>query len=265
MLNLGCGPRFHKDWTNVDFTSFDSNVMQHNLLKGIPFSDNTFDAVYHSHVLEHFSKNDAEGFIKECFRVLKPGGIIRIVLPDLEEMAQCYLNELKKAEEGNIDSEANYDWIMLELYDQTIRNEGGGGMAKYLAQKEIKNDAFVFSRIGEGFRTYRTHLLNEQMKQPIRNVKKKKITISRILRKIKSKIPVIEYRIGNFRLSGEIHQWMYDRYSLRRLLEKIGFIEAEKMDPFKSNISNWGKYELDVKDTIIHGPVSLFMEAKKPF
>jgi len=52
-LNIGCGGKFHKDWTNIDIVSFSPEVKSFNILKGIPFSENTFEAVYHSQVLEH--------------------------------------------------------------------------------------------------------------------------------------------------------------------------------------------------------------------
>lgn len=91
-LNVGCGGKFHKDWVNVDMTSNSKDVIVANLLKGIPFPDNSFDVVYHSQVLEHFPKEKARDFIKECFRVLKPDGIIRVVVPDLENI----VNEYKK-------------------------------------------------------------------------------------------------------------------------------------------------------------------------
>ena len=94
-LNLGCGKRYHKDWVNVDMYSDTPDVMAYNLLKGIPFSDNHFEVVYHAQVLEHSPKDDAPGFIKECFRVLKPGGVIRIVVPDLEGIVTEYLKYLK--------------------------------------------------------------------------------------------------------------------------------------------------------------------------
>lgn len=262
MLNLGCGPRFNEAWINLDFHSVHPCVKQHNLLKGIPYPDDTFDAVYHSHLLEHFSKQQAMSFIQECFRVLKHGGTIRVVLPDLEGIVNVYLQEMKEAEKGNKQAEANYDWIMLELYDQMTRNEPGGEMAKYLAQKEIVNESFVFSRIGEGFRNFRVFLLNKDKKKT--SILKKKITISRINRKLKTKIPNKAFQIGNFRMSGEIHQWMYDRFSLKRLLESVGFVEVLKTNETESRIIGWNQYGLDVKDGIVHAPNSLIMEAVKP-
>lgn len=91
-----------------------------------------FDVIYHSQVLEHFTKDQAEFFIKECYRILKPKGIIRIVVPDLENIISEYtrlLNEnLKSPSDLSI---ANYEWIMKELFDQTIRNGSGGKMAVY--------------------------------------------------------------------------------------------------------------------------------------
>jgi predicted SAM-dependent methyltransferase len=92
LLNLGCGNRYHPDWTNVNFTSTGDGVIAHNLTQGIPFPDNYFDVVYHSHVLEHFPKAQAEDFIKDCYRVLCPQGILRVVVPDLEEIARTYLD-----------------------------------------------------------------------------------------------------------------------------------------------------------------------------
>jgi len=91
LLNLGCGQRFHPDWMNIDFVSHAPEVMAHDLTTGIPVPDNSADAVYHSHVLEHFSKSNGAAFIQECFRVLKPGGVLRVVVPDLEALALQYV------------------------------------------------------------------------------------------------------------------------------------------------------------------------------
>jgi hypothetical protein len=58
--------------------------MDHDLSKGIPFESDSVDAVCHSHVLEHLDRPVAGAFLKETLRVLKPGGIYRIVVPDFE-------------------------------------------------------------------------------------------------------------------------------------------------------------------------------------
>jgi predicted SAM-dependent methyltransferase len=270
-LNLGCGKRFHKDWVNLDFVSNNPLVKSHNLLNGIPFENNSFDVVYHSHVLEHFNKADGEKFITDCYRVLKPGGVIRIAVPDLEHIVRQYLNKLEESMEGNVQSQHDYNWIMLELYDQTVRNSSGGEMAKYLFQEQIPNEKYVFERIGCEAKDLREQYFNAKKKSPsIPNFKASPLrflSFSYYLNKFKKsehKEENLALQIGNFRLGGEIHQWMYDRYSLKHLCNKVGFKKFMVVDAFTSNISDWSKYmSLDVEHDKVRKPDSIFIEAIK--
>ena len=111
-LNLGCGATYHKDWTNIDFVSNSEYVIAHNLVSGIPQPDNSFEVVYHSHVLEHFSKTQAVDFIKECYRVLKLDGIIRIAIPDLEQIVLNYIKYLNESLQGVPGADQKYNWTM---------------------------------------------------------------------------------------------------------------------------------------------------------
>src|SRR5262249_24936489 len=72
------------------------------------------------------------------------------------------------------------------------------------------------------------------------------------------------FQEGLFRSSGEIHQWMYDRYSLGRALEKAGFRHAEVRAADRSRIPQFNDYALDVVRGTVRKPDSLFMEALKP-
>ncbi|MFC1760085.1 methyltransferase type 11, partial [Candidatus Neomarinimicrobiota bacterium] len=67
-LNVGCGTQYHKDWVNIDIKSNDPAIISYNLLKGIPFPDEEFEILYHSHVLEHIPKEKSFDFMKECHR-----------------------------------------------------------------------------------------------------------------------------------------------------------------------------------------------------
>ncbi len=148
-LNVGCGSKFHKDWFNVDVRSINPEVIVHNLNEGIPFEDNKFDVLYHSHVIEHFQKEDELFFSKECYRVLKPGGIIRVVTPDLENLAKNYLMLLEQNLNNQTEESAvNYEWILLEMFDQNVRNQSGGKMGEYLKRPGIINEKFVIDRLG---------------------------------------------------------------------------------------------------------------------
>jgi predicted SAM-dependent methyltransferase len=280
LVNLGCGQKYHKDWINIDFVSNSEDVIQHNLLDGIPINDNEVDLVYHSHVLEHFSKVQGVYFIKECYRVLKVNGIIRIAVPDLETIVKEYLNNLQLAMEGDVEAKHNYEWIKLELFDQMVRNESGGDMKNYLYQPIVKNESYVFKRIGSEGEIIRESFLNKKVL--VQDVKKKikpKVSIlklflrkgKRVITKIKvwgTKSSLTEQetkalKIGQFRLGGEIHQWMYDRYSLSELLSQVGFSDIKVCSAFESEIQNWEAYQLDVIDSEVRKPDSLFMEAKK--
>lgn len=72
-------------------TPWPSNILIHDIRSGLPFTTASVDAVYGSHVIEHVSVGDAHQFVREAFRVLKPGGRIRLVTPDLEYLAAAYL------------------------------------------------------------------------------------------------------------------------------------------------------------------------------
>ena len=61
-----------------------------DIRKRLPLRDASVDYIYCSHVLEHFEEFETIGVLKECYRVLKKGGVIRIVLPDLEKMVENY-------------------------------------------------------------------------------------------------------------------------------------------------------------------------------
>lgn len=64
-------------------------------------------------------------------------------------------------------------------------------------------------------------------------------------------------------MRGEVHKWMYDRYSITTLLSEIGFKDIKICDAFESEIHNRNVYQLDVIDKEIRKPDSLFVEAKK--
>jgi ubiquinone/menaquinone biosynthesis C-methylase UbiE len=258
MLNIGCGSKFHNDWINMDMASSAKEVRIANFLKGIPLADASMDVVYHSHVLEHFSRKDGEQLIAHCSRVLKPGGIIRIALPNLEVIVREYLANMEKALAGDRAAADNYDWMLLEMYDQTVRNKSGGEMGEWLFREKIPNEAFVLKRVGTDVLKWR-----EAAKNPS---PRKKITWQDVKRKMRKTITSLmpgairkPLEIGQFRTGGEIHQWMYDRYSLKRLLEKNGFSQVEQRTAITSYISNWQDYGLDNPTET----ASLFMEAIK--
>lgn len=121
-LNLGCGGIRPEGWINTDSSlnahlqrlpvigkplakmlhkvSYDTNNLRYmNLNKRWKFADNSVDIVYSSHTFEHLSLTTTELFLKESFRVLKPGGVLRLVVPDLYKICKKYVTELEAGKE----------------------------------------------------------------------------------------------------------------------------------------------------------------------
>jgi len=271
-LNIGCGSLFDPTWTNVDRVSLHDSVIAADVSRGLPFPDGAFRFVYHSHVLEHLLKDDGAVLIRECFRVLQPGGLIRVVVPDLESMARLYLENLELAAEGDKAAAANYDWMMIELYDQATRTTSGGLMREYLSQEELPAKDFVYSRLGENARAmHRAFSRQKSAGEPAKETRQPGFEQS--LRALLGRsgeggsTTVDEQAInelGRFRMSGEVHQWMYDRYSLRRLLLESGFTEFRILTAFESRLTDWGRFELDSRNGKVIKPESIFVEAVKP-
>jgi predicted SAM-dependent methyltransferase len=266
LLNLACGAKVSKvgNWVNVDYASPLDNVLKMNILDGLNFSDNSFDVVYTAQFIEHLTLKEAEKILHEIHRVLKPGGVLRIVTPDLEELSRSYLQYLDKLKnEFNADDEKKYEWIRIELFDQIVRDYSGGEMNKFVKKCDENMKKYLLERIGYTFSTF---------SQPTKNNKKYTSLTDllniiprvgkKIVRTILENVVSKSSRIGRFRQSGEVHRYMHDVYSLTHLLESQGFSSITKIDPYTSAISDWDKYELDVINGQPDGPFALYVEAK---
>jgi predicted SAM-dependent methyltransferase len=110
-VNLGCGGVAPPDWINVDYAigarlrkipvigkisqrflrcDWNPSIVLHDLRTRFPWADASVDYVYSSHSLEHLTRKAGEAFIHETFRVLRVGGIVRIVVPDLRRAVERY-------------------------------------------------------------------------------------------------------------------------------------------------------------------------------
>lgn len=82
----------HEFYTVHDYTSIIRShfFVHHDFRYGIPLPDNSVDYLYSSHFLEHLDKQMGRYLLVECYRVLKPGGFVRIAVPDLEHAWRMY-------------------------------------------------------------------------------------------------------------------------------------------------------------------------------
>jgi SAM-dependent methyltransferase len=71
--------------------------VHHDFRFGLPFDDNVVDYVYSSHLLEHLHRDDAVSLLRDVHRILKPGGVVRICVPDLAHALGLYNAGKKEA------------------------------------------------------------------------------------------------------------------------------------------------------------------------
>jgi len=89
-LHLGCGPVDHKKFINVDGYPY-PHVHYVQAIERLPqFKEGSVDLIYGSHCLEHFKYSETLSVLKEWHRVLKPGGIIRLSVPDFDKLVDIY-------------------------------------------------------------------------------------------------------------------------------------------------------------------------------
>jgi predicted SAM-dependent methyltransferase len=264
-INLACGGKLCQDsgWINADHCPANKDVVKVNLLKAFPYPDNTFDVVYHAQFIEHLPFDKGFDFIRECFRVLKPSGVLRVVTPDLQGQATEYLNNLQVILRSPEDEAARlrYDWIRMEMLDQLNRHTSGGDMVKLLDRSGKDLREYLWERMGRSGK----NLIPQDSQTDIKPSLKERLR--RLKRYVMSSINYLtpeSLRIGRFRLSGEVHLCMYDEYLFADLLETAGFREIAKLSAKESKIPNWNLTRLDCdSEGYPDGEVSLFMEAVK--
>lgn len=71
---------------------FPSNIKYGDIVKGLPLKANSVQGIFASHVLEHLSLEDCELALSNTFSLLKSGGIFRLIVPNLKEIAMDYVN-----------------------------------------------------------------------------------------------------------------------------------------------------------------------------
>lgn len=269
-LNLGCGSRFLEDWENIDFVSNSNHVRQHDLTTGLPYPDYAFDVVYSSHVIEHLTLPQLRDFLAECHRVLKPRGILRLVFPDLEEIACNYLQTLEQVRGAKTDlTLKKYEWAKIELIDQMARQSSGGEYIAFLKKYRESDWSWLEARVG--FEA--AHIGSPQ---PRKSAPKSsfRIRLDCWIHKLVFKIiswvlcdsrAEDKYRAGTFALSGELHKWMHDEISIASHLLSTGFTNVHRCQARESSISTWSSRDewLDLEGDQIRKPDSIFVEAQK--
>jgi SAM-dependent methyltransferase len=121
-IQFGCGVCAPPTWRNFDagpafwmekylpflkpalvrrgFPDYPANIEFGDVISGLPVAEGSAQAVYCSHVLEHLALNEFRRTLANVFRYLKPGGVFRLVVPDLEYAAITFMRDAHLGEES---------------------------------------------------------------------------------------------------------------------------------------------------------------------
>ena len=278
------GPVLLKEWTNLKFSLLPyppgRPIVHHDVRQRLPFADDTFDSVYALHIIEHLTPEEAKRFLSEVRRVLRDDGIFRISTPDLESAVRAYLQRLeeyiREPTERNL---VKYDWAVLELLDQMVRDQSGGLMVETIKCEHYDAD-YAHERYGDVFdEFYRPSLPRNKA---LARAQPRQTLWERLSSKSPADIPrAIYWKLqdivygwlqkwkshqlgGDPRKTRESNLWTYDRLSLRLLLAEQGFTNFSVKNHAESDIIGWERYNLDQSTFGDHAiEPSVYVEARK--
>jgi predicted SAM-dependent methyltransferase len=178
-LHLGSGPDIRAGWVNIDLILMEpppdekqdgAVFINHDLRRGLPLEDASCEYIYSSHFFEHLEYRHVKLLLRECYRVLEPGGVLRLCLPNFKRMFAAYLRgdeeffsllnilqvlpELESGTETLVDH-VNYGvyqlgehkWIMdEEKIEVLLRHAGFASVVESSFQEEFDRDMEVRRR-----------------------------------------------------------------------------------------------------------------------
>lgn len=176
-LNVGCGTDYKESWVNIDNNS-DDNIekldLNFDMRNPLPYKDGSVDFIFNEHFFEHLTVDEGQAAMKDLMRVLRPGGVMRIAMPDLELAIQAYLDKgwkdkpfLERFGLGFVKTRAEllnmnfswwghkwlYDWEELErrLSDAGFTNvkrcEWGKSEHKDLCDLETRQESLLIAEV----------------------------------------------------------------------------------------------------------------------
>lgn len=269
-VNLACGGVFvtGDGWINLDYGSATEAVQRADLLGRLPLPDDYATLVYSSHFLEHIPREQVACFLTECRRILAPGGVLRLVLPDLGNLCRAYLTHRER------DEHELADFVVLEMIDQCVRRESGGELGRYYRTLKSSPDEhsalieFVRERTGENI-----------LSNPLRgSIKARGVGIAYLARGIQRRLERTwtravlmllpkAFRGQNVSLAavGERHHWLWDFQQLRNELERVGFEAVRRCTASESRFAGFPfqSLDLDAEGRPRKGAASMYIEATK--
>ena len=228
-LAIGPGSFRHKYWRTADKTYGEEKLswMQRrgvefigkpdyhwDIMDGIPLNeeDNYFNVIYSSHVIEHFFDSDVLFMFKEVYRLLKPGGVFRVICPDIRLFAESYINK-------------DWGFFLDYLYSKTGRIS-----SNMLLLEELYSDGF-FAKFLLSFVSL---LANDRNDVFLSNAECKEfIESEKDMFYIFDKASELSSRELNKEIGAHVN-W-FDKNKLMYFLKRSGFKDVKEKSYLKSN------------------------------
>jgi len=154
-------------WINLDILDLADyakekgfDFRQVDVTKGLPVEDNSVDFINSSHLIEHLTIEEGVAFLKECRRILKPGGMVRIGTPDIKKMIEAYMagemdkfNDSQPEEYRQAPSQADKFWRLLTAGHKTcydlpaIRNSFESAGLREIYQCDYNKELDMFPEV----------------------------------------------------------------------------------------------------------------------
>jgi predicted SAM-dependent methyltransferase len=156
LVNIGAGSKGKRGWINVDMVKAPEINCVYDCRKELPFTTGSVRGIFCEHFFEHLDyTEEVPFFLNECHRVLKNGGVLRLILPDVGRYLQAYiepgwdqLSDLRPLDEGHVDRDYRCQYrTKMELINMVFRQAYRHKYAYDFETLEFLLSRYAFSKV----------------------------------------------------------------------------------------------------------------------
>jgi len=129
-LNVGCNDVIFKDWVNMDIYPY-NGAIKHDARSRFPYDDNSIDFIYNEHFIEHLTSDEGIKYFKECYRILKPSGVVRTSTFNIDELMLICSSDEKWENSKNIYLSGQYKHLTRTQFFNFAIYEGNAHKHMY--------------------------------------------------------------------------------------------------------------------------------------